>query len=130
MALSQMPQLKVIMLGGQIISDLLITTGPELVSQSNRYKPDLSVISAHGLTLEDGATVESWDDASVKETFVRNSAETVVLAGHEKIGFSASYCIAEIKDIAYLISDAAMDQLAPFVDAGLTVWTVETQSLS
>ncbi len=124
MALGQLPQLKVIVLGGQIISDLLITSGPELVSQSNRYKPDLSVISAHGLTMEDGATVESWDDAAVKSTFIRNSAETAVLAGYEKIGFSASYCIGEIKDIAYLVSDAAAEQLAPFVEAGVTVWNV------
>jgi DeoR/GlpR family transcriptional regulator of sugar metabolism len=124
MALSQMPSLKVIMLGGEIISELLITTGPELVAQSQRFKPDLSIVSAHGLTIDEGATVESWDDASIKATFVRNSAETVVLAGHEKIGFRASYSIAETKDFAYLISDAAPSQLSQFVEAGVTVWTV------
>jgi DeoR/GlpR family transcriptional regulator of sugar metabolism len=125
MALAQLSQLKVIVLGGQVIPDLLITSGPELVSQSNRFKPDLSLISAHGLTLEDGATVESWDDAAVKETFLRNSAEIAVLAGYEKIGFRASYRIADIKDIAYLISDAAPDLLEPFAEAGLTIWHTE-----
>lgn len=124
MALCQLPNSKVIILGGEVISELLIAAGPELVSQANRFKPDLSVISAHGLTLDDGATVESWADACVKEVFVRNSAETVMLAGQEKIGFCASYCIATVKDFAYLISDASPAQLASFSEAGLTVWGV------
>lgn len=124
LALGQLPHLKVIILGGQVISDLLVTTGPEVVAQANRFRPDISLISAHGITIDDGATVESWEDASIKEAFVRNSAETVVLAGHEKIGFKASYCIAEIKEIAYLVSDASEAQLSPFRNAGLTVWTV------
>jgi DeoR/GlpR family transcriptional regulator of sugar metabolism len=124
MEFSRQPNLRVIMMGGEIVPELLIATGPELVSQSQRFKPDLSIVSAHGVTIDEGATVESWEDACIKSMFIRNSAETVVLAGQEKIGFSASYSIAEIKDFAYLISDAAASQLTPFVDAGLTVWTV------
>lgn len=123
MALTQLPLIKVIMLGGQVISELLITTGPDLIAQANRFKPDLTVISAHGLTVEDGATVESFDDASIKGAFVRNSGETAVLAGREKIGFTASYSFSDIKDIDYLISDASNEELSPFVNAGLTVWT-------
>ncbi|HEY9712092.1 MAG TPA: DeoR/GlpR family DNA-binding transcription regulator [Chroococcales cyanobacterium] len=124
LALNNLGKSRTIMLGGQVVPELLITTGPELTAQASRFKPDMSIISAHGVTVADGATVESWDDAMVKSTFVQNSAETVVLAGQEKIGFCASYLIAAVRDISYLISDAPKQKLNQFSKAGMTVWKV------
>lgn len=115
---------EIILLGGRIIPNLLIATGPELVQQAKQFMPDLSILSVHGISPAGGATVESYDDAVVKREFIRNSAETVVLAGQEKLGFMASYRIADLADISYLISDGDSEHLEPFVRAGLTVWKV------
>ena len=121
MALSQLRNLKVIMLGGELITDLLVTTGPDIVAQASRFKPDLSIVSAHGVAADEGATVENWDDACIKSTFIKNSAESAVLAGHEKLGFSASYKLADIKDLDYLVTDGDAKQLKPFSTAGITI---------
>jgi DeoR/GlpR family transcriptional regulator of sugar metabolism len=123
-ALAALKRSETILLGGKVIPELLITTGPELIEQARQFMPDLAIISAHGVSVAGGATVESYDDAVVKREFVRSSGETVVLAGYEKLGFIASYIVAGLKDISYLISDAEASQLQPFVDAGLTVWSV------
>jgi DeoR/GlpR family transcriptional regulator of sugar metabolism len=123
-ALAAMHRSQVILLGGKIIPNLLITTGPAQIDQAKQFRPDLAVVGVHGLTPQAGATVESYDDASIKRVFIQNSAEIVVLAGHEKIGFVAAYTVAATSDISYLISDANEERLQPFAEEGITVWGV------
>lgn len=123
-ALADLPQSEIIFLGGRVISELLITSGAHLLEECRQFRPDLCLISVHGLSPSAGATVESYDDAVVKREFIRNSAETAILAGREKLGFSASYCIADVKDISYLISDAPAADMQAYADVGITVWTV------
>ena len=123
-ALSAFPRAEVILLGGKIIPDLLITTGPELIQHAKQFMPDLAIIGVHGLTSAAGATVESYDDALVKRQFIENTAEVAVLAGQEKLGFIASYFVAHLSELSYLISDADDERLKPFVESGLTIWKV------
>lgn len=123
-ALARLPRSTIILLGGKVIPELLITTGPESVQQAKQFMPDLAFISVHGMSVAGGATVESYDDSIVKAEFVRNAGETAVLAGHEKLAFMGAYKFAEVADLSYLISDADEAHLAPFSDAGLTVWRV------
>lgn len=121
-ALASLHQSEVILLGGKLVPDLLLTTGPAQISEAKQFKPDLSIVSVHGLTAAAGATVENYDDAIIKRTFIQNSAEVAVLAGHEKIGFVASYLVADLSDVSYLISDADEEKLQQFADSGVTVW--------
>jgi len=123
-ALSELHRAEIILLGGKVIPELLITSGPQSIEQAKQFMPDLSIISVHGISVSGGATVESYDDAVLKSEFIRNSAETAVLAGHEKLTFMGAYKVAGVKDLSYLISDGENDQLRPFSRAGLTVWQV------
>jgi DeoR/GlpR family transcriptional regulator of sugar metabolism len=83
--LSELGFAEIILLGGKLIKDLLITAGLDSIKQAEQFRPDLSIISAHGLSVPAGATVESWEDALLKRAFVERSAETVVIAGQEKL---------------------------------------------
>lgn len=123
-AFGELPQAEVILLGGRVIPDLLITSGPQLVEQAKQFRPDLTIIGVHGLTTTAGATVENYDDALIKQEFIRNSAETAILAGQEKLGFVGAYFVAKPSEIDYLVSDADPEQLKPFSKIGMTVWTV------
>lgn len=123
-ALTVLPRAEIILLGGTIVPDLLITMGPELGEQAKRFMPDLAVVGVHGLTPAKGGTVESYEDALAKRKFIENSAEVAVLAGHEKLGFVASFFVIGINEISYLISDADSDRLKPYSEAGITVLPV------
>ena len=122
MALANLRRSEVILLGGKLLPDLLLTTGPAQISAARQFKPDISILSVHGITAAAGATVENYEDSLIKRTFIQNSAEVVVLAGAEKIGFVASYLVADLGEISYLISDAEEDKLRQFVDSGITIW--------
>jgi len=98
--------------------------GPNSLKEASRFRPDLSIVSAHGMSAAAGATVESGEDAAVKRQFIENSAETLVLAGHEKIGFVASFQIAALDEISYLITDEVKD-LSLFNHGNLTVLACE-----
>ena len=121
-ALASLQHSDVILLGGRIIPNLLITTGPSQIAEAKQFNPDLAIVGVHGLTASSGATVESYDDAMIKRIFIQNSAEIAVLAGHEKIGFVASYAVAELSEISYLISDADEEKLEQFAKGGVTIW--------
>lgn len=123
-ALSELQRAEIILLGGKVIPELLITAGPQSIEQAKQFMPDLAIVSVHGISVAGGATVESYDDAILKSEFIRNSGETAVLAGHEKLSFLGSYKVAGLRDLSYLISDGDNDQLRPFARAGLTVWQV------
>jgi DeoR/GlpR family transcriptional regulator of sugar metabolism len=123
-ALTILRRAEILLLGGRVVSDLLIAAGPESIEQSKQFRPALSIIGVHGITVADGCTVENYDDAMIKREFIRNSADVAVLAGQEKLGFVASYLVADVADVSYLICDAADDRLQPFADGGVTVWRV------
>lgn len=123
-ALSVLRRSEIILLGGRVVTELLITTGPESIELCKQFKPALSIISVHGITVADGCTVENYDDALIKREFIRNSADVAVLAGEEKLGFVASYLVANLIDVSYLICNATADRLKPFTDAGVSVWSV------
>jgi DeoR/GlpR family transcriptional regulator of sugar metabolism len=123
-ALSALPNCEIILLGGKLIPGLLLSSGPQLIEEARRFRPTLSVISVHGITPEAGATVDNYDDSLIKKAFIQTSAEVAILAGQEKLGFIASFTIAELKDLSYLISDADAERLKPFQQAGLTTWAV------
>lgn len=123
-ALSELHRAEIILLGGKVIPELLITSGPQSIETAKKFMPDLAIISVHGISVAGGATDENYDDAVLKSEFIRNSGETAVLAGHEKLSFIGAYKIAGVKELSYLISDGDNDQLRPFARAGITVWQV------
>lgn len=124
-ALSHLAALEIILLGGKLVKDLLITQAPDSQLIARRYRPDLCVISAHGVSRLAGATVESFEDASIKREFAGNSAELVVMAGREKLGFVATYQIAELDNISYLITDASKSEISDLESDRLTIIRVE-----
>lgn len=119
---SSLPNSKTIIIGGQVSPELLITNGPNHLEQAKQFKPDLALIGVHGLTVDSGGTVENYEDAVLKSAFVHNAAETVLLAGKEKLGFIAGFVVCTTDDISYLISDASSQDLEPFASRGIICW--------
>lgn len=127
-ALANFNGLEVILLGGRLVKELMITAGPDSQLVARRYRPDICLISAHGVNRAAGATVESFEDASIKREFVENSAECIVLAGREKLGFVATHQIADLDAISYLITDAQQEELVDLECEGTTIISIARQS--
>ncbi|OPZ84201.1 MAG: HTH-type transcriptional repressor GlcR [bacterium ADurb.Bin425] len=106
--LSELGFAEIILLGGKLIKDLLITAGLDSIKQAEQFRPDLSIISAHGISVPAGATVESWEDA-------------LVIAGQEKLGYEASHMVLPTEKISYIVTDASTSECLGFQNKGVTV---------
>ncbi|MGD9681293.1 MAG: DeoR/GlpR family DNA-binding transcription regulator [Candidatus Obscuribacterales bacterium] len=114
----------VLLLGGRMVPELLINEGAEVLSAVDRFNADLALISVQGLTVEDGATVEHYQDSLVKSAFVRRASELAVLAGREKLGYSLHYSVCEASELDYLITDDRKENLKAFKKAGIQTISV------
>lgn len=108
-ALTEQSNCHVRLLGGRVVKELLLTMGPGLLKEIEAIQADLTLVSVECIHEEFGATVSHPDDALVKSAFIKQSAETAILAGSEKFGKVAPYRIAWLNEVASIITDTAID---------------------
>jgi len=93
--LSCHPRLRVQLLGGCVAPDLLLTFGPQMIKEIENIQADLSLVSAEAIDIEFGISVSNQDDAMVKRAMISRSAESLVLAGSDKVGKASPYKVAD-----------------------------------
>jgi len=103
--LAEVGGLEVIILGGRIHQELLLSMGPSTLSEIAAIQADLCLISVESVHTEYGATVSNLEDAAIKRTMIENAAETVALAGAEKLGTVSPFLVAKLKDLSCLVTD-------------------------
>lgn len=112
---------RVLLLGGRLVPELLINEGAEVLAAVDRFNADLALLSVQGLTIEDGATVEHYQDSMVKSAFARRASELAVLAGKDKLGYALHYSVCPACELDYLVTDESKDNLKPFIRTGIQV---------
>ena len=110
--LSRHPRLRVQLLGGCVAPDLLLTFSPQMIKEIENIQADLSLVSAEAIDIEFGISVSNQDDASVKRAMISQSAESLVLAGSDKVGKASPYKVAQINEISYFITDDGLSKTA------------------
>ncbi|MBS1997504.1 MAG: DeoR/GlpR transcriptional regulator [Cyanobacteria bacterium SZAS LIN-2] len=103
--LAEVGNLEVIILGGRVQKELLLTMGPSTLSEIGAIQADLCLISVESVHTEYGATVSNIEDAAVKRMMIEHSAETLALAGAEKLGTVSPFLVAKLKDLSYIVTD-------------------------
>jgi DeoR/GlpR family transcriptional regulator of sugar metabolism len=110
MRLSELPRLNVRFLGGKVVSDLLLTFGPETLKELSNIQADLCLISIECLDIKYGGTVSNYDDSLVKRAMIEQSAESFVLAEGQKFNRVSPYKVAPISEIGTIITDDSIDK--------------------
>ncbi len=111
-ALSEHPNLEIILIGGRIYKHSIVSTGSAALEAISRIKADSCFMGATGIHAEAGLTTGDFEEAAVKRALSRAAAETVVLASAEKIGAASAFLIVPIRDIATVITDHPTDHAA------------------
>jgi DeoR/GlpR family transcriptional regulator of sugar metabolism len=123
MRLAAAGNIEVILLGGRVQKELLLTLSPSTLNEIGAIAADLCLLSLESLDTEYGATVSNIEDAAVKRAMLDHAAETIALGGAEKLGTVSPYRVAPLKDFSMLITDqtapqALIDEMA---STGLTI---------
>ncbi|HLA17600.1 MAG TPA: DeoR/GlpR family DNA-binding transcription regulator [Candidatus Limnocylindrales bacterium] len=115
----------VVALGGSVVRDELTCSGPIATATLARYRFDLAVIGAAGLSARWGITELTQEEAEVQRVAIDRSDRIVVLADGSKIGAATSVVVMPADRVATLVTDesAPADALAELRKLGITIIT-------
>jgi DeoR/GlpR family transcriptional regulator of sugar metabolism len=113
----------VIALGGAVRRDELTCVGPIAAATLARFRFDLAVIGAAGLSARWGLTELDDDEAEIQRLAIERSARVVVIADGSKIGTAMNAIVTEAGTIHTLVTDESAPtlELAALTGAGLDI---------
>lgn len=113
----------VIALGGSVRRDELTCVGPAAAATLGRFRFDLAVIGAAGLSARWGLTELDDADAEIQRLAIERAARIVVIADGSKIGMAGNAVVADAALIRTLVTDdgAPAPELAALTALGLEI---------
>jgi DeoR/GlpR family transcriptional regulator of sugar metabolism len=113
----------VVALGGTVRRDELTCTGPAASATLARYRFDLAVIGAAGLSARWGLTEVDDADAEIQRTAIERSARVVVIADGSKIGTASNAVVGDARLIQTLVTDeeAPRSEIAKLAALGVEI---------
>lgn len=117
------PLVEVELIGGRLFKHSIVAVGTTSAEAISRIRADLFFMGATGVHPETGVTTGDREEAAIKALIARQSAETIVLATHEKLGAASPYQIVPLADIGTLVTVTGLpgETLRPFKSCGLTL---------
>lgn len=105
-ALADLTEAEVILLGGRMTKRGLATVGAETVEACRRVHADLCFLGVAALDAEGGITDPNYDESLVKRALLDTAAKTVVVATADKLGNASPFVVAEAAAIDVLLTEA------------------------
>lgn len=121
-ALADLPAVEVILLGGRLYKEAVATVGASVVEELMRIRADLCFLGTCSIH-PTGIGNHDREEAQVKRAMIAGAAEVVALVLPERLGTTAPYLVAPVRELTHLITTEAVqeEQLAPYQAAGVTV---------
>ena len=115
--------LRVVVLGGTVLTDELTCVGPVATATLGRYRADVAVIGAAGLSLRYGLTELSEEEAENHRVMIVRSDRVVVLADGSKLGARAMAQVVPATAVSVLVTNegAPEREIRALRDAGVDV---------
>lgn len=103
--LSAIPDVNVIMLGGQYRADRMDTVGPLAMETMEQLRGYRAFIGADGVSMDFGPSASDIESSHLYRLAVRHARETVLLLDHTKFEAASLYKIVEWEAIASVVTD-------------------------
>jgi DeoR family transcriptional regulator, fructose operon transcriptional repressor len=103
------PNLKTIIIGGQVAAHSQMTVSGEVFQYLNNIKADLCILGANALDAGSGLTTSDWDTFQVKKAMTGAAGKLAVLTTSDKLNSAMHMKIADVSKIDYLITELAPD---------------------
>ncbi len=112
-----------ILLGGQMVSDVPATYGELTLSEIKRFNVDLAFIAPVAVHADQGAFSFALKEAEIASTMIAQARESIILCDRTKLGIINRVRIAQTSDINYIVTDSLVnpDQTEPFIKAGTDI---------
>jgi DeoR/GlpR family transcriptional regulator of sugar metabolism len=99
--------LRAVALGGTLLRDELSFIGPAAAATLERYRFDVAVVGAAGISAADGLTEGTEEEADINRRAIELSRRTIVIADGTKVGATSIAAVVPARAIDTLVTDAA-----------------------
>jgi len=99
------PDLRVILLGGQYRADRMDCIGPLAMSMLDQLRGYTCFIGADGLSMDFGPAASDIESAALFHRAVQNARETILVADHSKFDSPSLFKIVEWNDVSRVVTD-------------------------
>lgn len=106
-ALSAIPDINIIMLGGQYRVDRMDTVGPLAMEAMEQLRGYRAFIGTDGVSMDFGLTASDIESAHLFRLVVRHAKETILVMDHSKFESPSLYKIVEWGSISTVVTDLA-----------------------
>ncbi|MBO1512583.1 DeoR/GlpR family DNA-binding transcription regulator [Metabacillus bambusae] len=96
---------ELIFIGGKVQFDHYRSSSSLSEKIAKEFFPDKVFISADGLIPDKGVMSYDIEKTQLSKIYLENATKSFLLLDHSKIGIKASYRLASLKDIDYIMSD-------------------------
>jgi DeoR/GlpR family transcriptional regulator of sugar metabolism len=103
--LGAVPEIRVLLLGGQYRPDRMDFIGPLATGTIEHLRGYRAFIGADGLSADFGVSASDIESAHLYRQVIRNARETVLLVDHSKFLTPSLYKICEMSDISRIVTD-------------------------
>ncbi len=97
---------RVILLGGDIHTDVPCTYGEVTLNAIRGYRADVALMSPVGICASDGVTFSNPHEASLATAMIEQSTSLLVLADYSKVGVRGRYAVATAGQADTLLTNA------------------------
>lgn len=124
--LCYLPNVNVIMLGGELYKTAFSTNNSIAVEIASRFRADLAFISARAIVLPDGIFETALSLIEIKQKIVQCSNRVILLVDHTKFLDTALCLSVPLVDIDHIITDSGVqnDYLKQLDDIGISYTVV------
>ncbi len=108
--LSHQPDVRLILLGGELNATYGFTCGGDALEQLNRYQSEWSILSVDGLHPEHGVTTYHADEVMIDRAMMARAHKTIFVADHRKIGRVGFSHICNVEAGHCVVTDSGCDR--------------------
>lgn len=106
--LSSYPAVEVVLIGGRLFKESLVTVGAAAVTAYSALRADLCLLGVCSLHPQAGITVNDLEESYVKQAMLAGAAAVVALASPEKLGTASHHRVASIDALTTLITSRSV----------------------
>ena len=107
--LSKSPQIRVLMLGGELDRNTGSFNGSMVLEALERYHADKVFLSSAGISVEAGITDYRQEEADVRRKMIRQADQCYFVADRTKIGRHAAFIVGGLEVVQHLIVERPLD---------------------
>lgn len=124
--LSEHHHLDVVILGGHLFRESMVTMGAETIQSLDHVRADLCMLGICSLHPEIGISTGNLEESYLKRKMIEHAAEVVALASIEKLNTAAHYVVGPLTDISEIITELSVpdDVLKPYRELGIAITQV------